>query len=69
MIAKLAIYPILTGARGRETVNLDKLAETVLAISQLGENFPQISLLDINPLIVNQQSTIAVDIKITLEKA
>ncbi|MGI6278560.1 MAG: acetate--CoA ligase family protein [Patescibacteria group bacterium] len=66
MLSELKIYPILKGTRGKKELNLDKIEKTLLIIAKLVESFPQISQLDINPLIVNYKKAAAVDVKISL---
>jgi len=66
MLEELKIYPLLKGARGKRGVNLEKIKQYLLAISLLVTDFPQIEELDINPLICNLKTAIAVDIKIIL---
>ncbi|KUK83528.1 MAG: Acetyl coenzyme A synthetase (ADP forming), alpha domain protein [Microgenomates bacterium 39_6] len=69
MLSELRIYPILKGARGKKKVNLDKIEKTLLVIAKLVDSFPQISQLDINPLIVNYEEAAAVDVKISLDNS
>ena len=64
MLGELAIYPLLQGARGKEAVNLSKIKQTLLALSQLATDFPQIKELDLNPLVCSSKSAVAADIKI-----
>jgi len=66
MLEELKIYPILKGARGSRGVPLEKIAQYLLAISQLIIDFPQIKELDFNPVICTSKSAIVVDAKILL---
>lgn len=52
MIESLRGYQILTGARGHKPADIDALVETLLRLSQLLTDFPEIKELDINPLRV-----------------
>lgn len=52
MIENLRGYQILTGARGHMRSDIEVVAETLLRLSQLLIDFPQIKELDINPLRV-----------------
>jgi acyl-CoA synthetase (NDP forming) len=52
MIENLRGYQILTGARGHKRVDIDAVVETLLRLSQLLMDFPEIKELDINPLRV-----------------
>lgn len=51
MIRAIRGYPLLCGARGRRKVDLDRLAEIILRVSQLVTQFPDIDQIDINPLV------------------
>ena len=44
-------YALLEGARGQAPVDLDAIAVALQRISQLATDYPEISELDINPLI------------------
>ncbi len=50
-------YAMLTGARGQSAVDLTGIATGLQRISQLATDFPQITELDINPLIVGEVGT------------
>jgi acyl-CoA synthetase (NDP forming) len=52
MLENLRGYQILAGARGHKPVDLDSVVETLLRLSQLLVDFPEIKELDINPLRV-----------------
>jgi acyl-CoA synthetase (NDP forming) len=52
MINEIKTSQILKGARGRKPRDLDTLKICIQRISQLAEECPEISELDINPLIV-----------------
>ena len=52
MIQNLHGYQILAGARGHKRVDIDSVIETLLRLSQLLTDFPEIMELDINPLRV-----------------
>jgi acetyltransferase len=51
MITKIRSYPLLQGARGRKKIDLAKLAEIILRMSQLVTNLPDIDQIDVNPLV------------------
>lgn len=52
MLENLRGYQILAGARGHKAVDIDSVVETLLRLSQLLVDFPEIKELDINPLRV-----------------
>ena len=67
MIKELKIYPILKGVRGDQGINIDLFAETILQVSKLVNQFPEIEELDINPLLANNKEIVAVDTRIKVE--
>jgi acetate---CoA ligase (ADP-forming) len=62
-LKKLRGYPLLTGARGRAPVNLNALAETVVALSLHVARHTGIEAFEINPLLVGQHA-IALDARL-----
>ncbi len=61
MISRTRIYRRLQGYRDRPPVNLEALAMTLLRLSQLVVDFPELDSLDVNPLLADQQGVIALD--------
>ena len=68
MIGDLKAAPILKGVRGKKGINIDLYAENIQKISRLLELAPEISELDINPLLASGDEFIAVDMRICIEK-
>ena len=72
MIRGVKAYKLLEGARGTTPAQMGQLKECLLRISQLVGDFPAITELDINPLIISEKNGegIAVDgrIKVDLNK-
>lgn len=66
LISGSKIFPLLNGYRGSKAVNIEKLKELLIRISQLPNVFPEIKELDINPLICNENGLYLVDVKIIL---
>ena len=52
MIRSLKTFPLLTGYRGGPSYDVKSLEEVTLRVSALVENIPEISELDLNPVIV-----------------
>jgi len=67
MLEKLKSYPILKGTRGKKGVNLDKLIETILKVSNLMLKEENLQELDLNPLIATEKEIIAVDARAILK--
>ncbi|MBS3768814.1 MAG: acetate--CoA ligase family protein [Bacteroidales bacterium] len=55
MIEQIKAYPLLTGFRGRDSYDIQAIKETIMRLSQLALDCPQIKELDINPLIVLEE--------------
>lgn len=69
MFEKTRIHKILEGVRGEKPSDIKYTIDTLLRISQLVTDFPEILELDINPLFVfdEGEGISAVDVKITLD--
>ena len=63
MVRDLKALPLLKGFRGSNPVNFKALVKTLLSVSKMVEK-EDLSELDINPLIVNEQGAIAADARI-----
>jgi acetyl coenzyme A synthetase (ADP forming)-like protein len=61
MITEIKSYPILLGARGRKAVDIDAIARTILCVSRIIQDFPEIQEIEINPLVVQEEGCVAVD--------
>jgi acetyltransferase len=66
MIRHLRSYPLIKGIRGKEGVNEELIVDAILKISALLQVVPEITEMDINPLIGNSTSLIAVDARICI---
>jgi len=56
MIKSIKGYPLLTGFRGSEPVDLKTLEEALLRLSQLSADFPIIDSFDVNPFIATSKA-------------
>jgi acetyltransferase len=68
MLSDLKSFPILKGIRGQKGINLDAFAEVIVHISHLLQIAPEITELDINPLLAYENEITAVDVRIAIEK-
>jgi len=68
MLESLKIWPLLLGYRGRPPANLDKLIETLIRLSYLAADYPEIAELDINPLLVTPRDVVALDARVVIDK-
>ena len=67
MIEHLNGLKLLEGYRGKEGVNIPQFAEIIQRVSALTIAAPEISEMDINPLIGNSKEIVAVDTRILLK--
>ena len=66
MLTSLRGYPLLTGYRGAEPVDVDALKALLFRMSALVEQVPEIDELDLNPVFVRRRGVAAVDARIKL---
>jgi acetyltransferase len=67
LMEKTRVYKLLKGYRNRPPADMELLQETILRLSQLVVDFPQIVELDMNPVIVTDGKPQVVDARIILE--
>lgn len=69
MIEGVKSYKLLEGARGENPADVASIADTILRISQLVTDFPEISEFEINPLMVfdEGEGALAVDMRLILK--
>ncbi|ESP89950.1 acetate--CoA ligase family protein [Candidatus Halobonum tyrrellensis] len=66
MTEEIDSAPLLRGARGRDSTDVDAVVEAIQRLSQLVTDFPAIEELDINPLVALPDGAQAVDIRLTV---
>ena len=67
MIAEIKGSKLLRGARGQAPANTAAIEESLLKLSQLLVDLPEVAEIDINPLIVDEHCAQVVDARIILE--
>ena len=68
MLKSLKSWPLLKGYRGRPGANIDQLIETLMRFSYLVADYPEIKEIDVNPLLVTPEGTIALDARIVVDR-
>jgi len=70
MVTGIRSYALLSGVRGEQPVDVRAIEESLLRLSQLVTDFPQIVELDINPLAVfpKGRNPVAIDARLTIEE-
>ncbi len=68
MISDIKSYKLLTGARGELPSDIKAIAKTLVALSGLVIDFPEIKELDVNPFMVKPEGegAVGVDVKILI---
>ena len=68
MTTEIRAAPMLRGARGRKPADIDGIVDTLQRISQLVVDFPAVTELDVNPLVVGPDGVCAVDLRLTVDR-
>jgi acyl-CoA synthetase (NDP forming) len=66
LLETLKIYPILKGTRGQAGVKISALVDTMVKLSRLAVDYPEIHELDLNPVVADPQGCWCVDCRIVL---
>lgn len=68
MVSSIKTYPLIAGVRGEAASDIYSIVRTLLKVSQLVTDFPEILEFEINPLMVmpEGQGCVAMDIRFTL---
>ena len=66
MVHELKAHKILEGFRGHK-VNIKEIIKLILQLSKLSEKYPHIQELDINPVIVSDNTATIVDARVVFE--
>jgi acetyltransferase len=66
MVQKTKSFALFKGVRGQKPLDLEAVIETLLKVSQIMNDFPQIEEMDLNPVIVREKGVSVVDARIVL---
>ncbi len=66
MLDSISAHAVLKGARGKDPVDRHALAQMIRNVSKLIADFPEISEIDLNPVIAMKDSAVAADIRIII---
>jgi acetate---CoA ligase (ADP-forming) len=64
MIHDIRCYPILSGVRGQEGIDEDKLVEVIQRVSQMAMDLPEIAEMEFNPILTFPGGVHAVDMRV-----
>ncbi len=66
MISETKVYSLIRGYRGSKPSNIGALVHILVQVAQLALDFPEITEIDLNPVIAYPDSALALDVKITI---
>jgi len=69
LIRAMQAAPLLFGYRGAVPVDVGALADTLLRISRLADDLPEVAELDLNPVIARPDGVFAVDARVLVSPA
>jgi acyl-CoA synthetase (NDP forming) len=69
MWRQLHAAPLLTGYRGTPAMDTDALEQLLLRVAKLAEDFPEVSELDLNPVVAASSGVAALDVKLRVQPA
>ncbi|OIO55738.1 hypothetical protein AUJ46_00380 [Candidatus Peregrinibacteria bacterium CG1_02_54_53] len=67
MLTQLTSWKLLLGLRGKPQLNVDALARLIATVSRLSVECPQISAIDLNPVLVTAKDLTILDAKVIVE--
>jgi acetyl coenzyme A synthetase (ADP forming)-like protein len=67
MLDGIQAAEMLKGVRGGDPVNRDALADMIVRVSQLVNDYPEIAELDLNPVFATRDGAIAADVRIVVD--
>lgn len=67
MLEDLKIWPLLKGYRGKQGADLDKLIQVMIRLSYLAADYPEITELDINPILASCEGVCALDARVVVD--
>ncbi|OGV97844.1 MAG: hypothetical protein A3I04_01635 [Nitrospinae bacterium RIFCSPLOWO2_02_FULL_39_110] len=66
MIKEVKGYPLLSGFRGSNPVDMENLISTIMKLSEILIKLEKIREIEINPLLVYEKGVMAVDVRVVL---
>jgi acetyl coenzyme A synthetase (ADP forming)-like protein len=66
MLDGIQAAEMLKGVRGGKPVNREALQDTIVRVSQLVSDFPEIAEMDLNPVFASEDGAIAADVRIVV---
>jgi len=67
MMSEIRSAPLLSGFRGRKPLDVGSAARAIVNVGRLLQVVPEISSIDINPLLIYPRRCVGVDVRVALE--
>lgn len=67
MLDEIRGAAILGGVRGQTPVNREALATLIVRISELAADFPELTEIDLNPVVASESGATAVDVRVVVD--
>jgi acetyltransferase len=68
-IDEIRAQALLDGARNRPVLDRSELAEVLVRVSALVQEAPDVSELDVNPLVITDAGLVAIDARVVIGQA
>ncbi len=69
MISRTRVARLLAGYRDRPPADMDAVVRVILALSDMASELPELSELDINPLLADSSGVIALDARVVVKRS
>ena len=66
MLTTLRTYPLLTGFRGSEPLDIGAVKDLLFRVNSLVEAVPELAELDLNPVFARPKGAVAVDLRVAI---
>ncbi len=67
MLQSLRCYPILSGIRGQQGVNIGAVEDLLISLSRIAMDYPEIQEMDLNPVLADPVECWCVDSRLVIE--
>ena len=69
LVSRTRVARLLAGYRGRPAADREAICRTLIQVSQLISDIPEVAELDINPLLANEDGVLALDARLKVRRA
>jgi acetyltransferase len=69
LVSRTRISKLLAGYRDRPPADMEAILETLIKLSQLTIDLPEVAEIDVNPLLADEEGVLALDARIRVERA